>query len=264
MITAVGVNASVMTFTIDPARSSLSLDAQTLLFDAALPTTSQGPGSLTTSYSGVLNVDLQDGSMPTIQIMSGSQLIAGNSGNWLPGTDYTDYLNVPNDQSTYLTQPVGANYGIITDLSSLPGGGAVNGISGQSPSAIRNLMIALTDSVPKMLGLDGTFDASGTATNFIGGTVYYGSGGKPPITDMFNTIAPQPTTALSDAASLVTAEGVSTLTLPISIETDYFVNFLLLKQTLSGTIVATSSVTPEPVSVGMLGIAALGLFCRRR
>jgi hypothetical protein len=199
-----------------------------------------------------------------VQILSGSQLIAGNGGNWLPGSDYTDYQNVPNNQSIYLTQPTAANYGIITDLSSLPGGGAVNGISGQSPSAIRDLIISLADATPKVVAGDGTFDASGTLTDFLSGIVYYSSGGKPPVTDMANTISPQPTTALAASASLTTVNGVTTLTLPISIETDYFVNFLQIKQTLSGTIVATSTPVPEPASLGILGIAGVSLLRRKR
>ena len=257
-------HAAIITFTVDPSRSSLSLNAQTLLGGSSLPTTPQAANSLTTTYTGTLTVDVESGNAPTVQILTGSQLIAGNSGNWLPGTDYTDYLNVPNAQSTYLTQPVAANYGLITDLSSLPGGGAVNGVSGESPSAIRNLVIGLADYTAKAVLGDGTFNAAGTATDFLSGMVFYSSGGNPPVTDMVNTLSSQPTQALGDSASLVTAGNVTTLTLPISIETDYFVNFLLLKQTLSGTIVATYTSVPEPGTLALVGMAAFGLLRRRR
>lgn len=71
--------AAEITFAVNPS-SSLSLSA---VF-AGLTLEEQAPGSLTTTYSGTMTVDVDDLGTPTSIDFLSSMLVAANSGSWLP------------------------------------------------------------------------------------------------------------------------------------------------------------------------------------
>jgi hypothetical protein len=248
--------AAVLEFTVDPAQSVLSISSQTSVLGAPLDTTPQAPGSLGTSYSGSIFADLTP---RTIQLLAGSSLVAGSSGDWLPGTDYSNYPADLDDPSGYISTPVAANYGIITDLTPL---GAVLGKQGFSPSAIRGLAISLVDAGPKTLA-GNFFDESDTATDFTAGAVFYSSGGAPPITDLANTVFPGPTVDAPGSGSLVIVGNEYVLTIPVSFQVSYPVNFLTVTTEYRGTIVATAPV-PEPSTLMLLALAAGSLAVWRK
>lgn len=249
--------AAVVEFTIDPALSALAIVSQTSLFGTPLTTTPQAPTSLSTSYSGSIFADVTP---TTIQFVAGTSLVAGNSGAWLPGTDYSNYPADLDDPNGYVNTSLPANYGIVTDLTPL---GAVGGKQGLSPSAIRDLAISLLDAAPKSLTA-GSFDEAGTATDFTAGTIYYSSGGLPPTTNLATTVFPDPLADAPGGGTLSIVGNQYMLTLPISFTVSYPVNFLANTTSYSGTIVATAPV-PEPSSLALLVLAAGGFtFWRKR
>jgi hypothetical protein len=256
LLAAATARGAQVTFTVDPAQSSLAIASSTSVFGSPLPTTAQAAGSLLAAYSGSIVAEVTPG---TIQIQSGSSLTAGNSGNWLPGTDYSSYPADLDDPNGYISTPVPANYGILTDLTSL---GAVLGKQGVSPSAIRGLVIGLVDSSPKMLTA-GTFDEAGTNTDFTAGTVFYSSGGSPPITDLANTVNPDSFGDAAGQGTLVQLGDTLTLTIPVSFAVNYNVNFLAVSTTYTGTIVATALV-PEPAGYLLLASGAAAVFVAKR
>lgn len=251
------VQAAQVTFTIDSALSFLTVTPSTTIFGTPLATSSQGDGSFTANYSGVIVADI---SATTIQLLSPTMLIAGISGDWLPGTDYSNYPTDLADPKGYISTPVPANYGIVTDLSAI---GPVQGKNGLSESAIRNLRVALVDSAPKALNA-GAFDEAGTDTDFTSGTVFYSSGGVPPTTDLASTVAPGATIDALGTGTFATLGNVQTLTIPVTFNVSYNVNFLTLTTQYSGTIIATAAV-PEPGSLTLVsfGLGTLLLYRRR-
>lgn len=262
-------NAAPVLFNVDPALSSLSITSDVSLFNTHIATSDpQGDNALTVSYSGKIVADVTP---TTIQFLSTSSLTAGNSGNWTPGSNYDDYTGVDDQYDGindgifadgYVEVAEPANYGLLTDLSAL--GPAVIGQRPISSSAIRNVAFSIADSAPKSL-VGGVFDEANTDFNFTAGTVYYASGGPPPITDLLlgpDWIHMQPTAATSASGTLVKSPGLWTLTTPVEFEVSYIVNFLTITTTFAGTIVATA--VPEPSSLMLLGCSALGLVALRR
>jgi hypothetical protein len=69
--------AESVSFTVDPAQSHLTISGSIV----GNPIREQGPGSLTTTFSGVLKADLTDSA---IQFRGGSSLDAAESGTWQP------------------------------------------------------------------------------------------------------------------------------------------------------------------------------------
>jgi hypothetical protein len=69
--------AATVVFNLDPARSSITLSGSVL--NNALK--EQGPGSLTTSFSGTIAADVAGS---TIQFIGGSAIDAQTNGNWQP------------------------------------------------------------------------------------------------------------------------------------------------------------------------------------
>ncbi len=108
-------SASADVFTIDPARSSLSLSGSVL----GITFSPQGPGSLITSYGGTIQLTQTPG---TIQFTGGSLIAAQTSGSWQPlagggaGSAPADYGGVA---SSFVTANV-AMRSILLDVTSPP------------------------------------------------------------------------------------------------------------------------------------------------
>ncbi len=265
-------NASTVVFTVDPARSSLTLTPSTTnlntgdVLSVSRQSNPANPSadSFVTSYSGSIIADIAES---TIQFLSPSQIIANETNSWRPGTDYSQYPADINSPTGYVNTYLPAAYGVVTDLSPL---GDVLGQGGYSASATRNLRLSLTDASPRTL-TNGSFDEVGIDTAFVWDTslsqapalVYYSSGGAPPVTRI-NTIGNglTDTLATTESGSLIIEGDVQTLSIPIKFRIAYFVNFLLVDNTYEGVIVATAPV-PEPGSLACLSAAAL-LLRRKR
>ena len=239
--------AETVPFVVDPGLSSLSI-ATTIVSPVGAPTSiQQGAGSWTASYSGMVLTDLTPA---TIQFLPSTSLVAGISGNWQPGADYSNYT--PGNPGTYPTDFAPANYASITDLTT------VNGTT--SKNAIRGLQISLSDSVPKPLTA-GAFEEAGTLTDFTAGTIYYASGAAPPITNMDTTLFPGPLTN-AGSGTLTGAGYGAVLTIPVNFSVAYQLAIFQVTTTYSGTIVATA--IPEPATGALMLIAAVLVTPRRR
>lgn len=245
--------AAMLEFVVDPDLSSLTITPSVLAGGVLpLPSTLQGPNSFTAKYSGSIIANVTPTS---IQFLPTTNLVAGNSGNWRPGTDYSNYPGDSGDPNGYINTAEPANYGVITDLSSI-------GLSSESPTATRDFVVSLADPAPKLL-VTGAFDEAGSLTEIVDGTVYYSAGGGEPITDLtLPVIVHTPTAVTVDSGTLAKSGPVRTLTVPVSFTVSYWVNLLFLSTEYSGTIVATA--VPEPSSaVLIVGSAAL-LVLRRQ
>ena len=199
---------SAVTFHVDPMRSSLSLSGNAAGYNLQ----EQGTGSLTTTYSGTINADVETG---MLTLTGGSQVIAANSGNWRPG-------NTP------------ANYGGTADA----------GFLGTADAAVRNLVLSATSS-PFAVASDGTFNPSAVTFTAITGNLDYTS-------MLFGSHGTQDFSGRStqDQASggeYTTAGGTATLLLPVNIT----YTFTLLtpddsQATVTGNLVATAQVQTPP------------------
>lgn len=241
-------------FTVDPLQSYLVITPTITAGALVLTGAEQGPGSFTAHYSGSILADVTGS---TIQILPTTNLVAGISGAWKPGTDYSNYPADAGSPTGYPNTSVAANYGVFTDLTALG--------AGTSNSAVRNLQIALSDGAPKALTA-GTFDEAGTTTDFTAGTVYYSTGAPPPITDLtIPQVTTTPTVGTTGTGIYSEAGGVRTLTIPVSFQSSYNVSFLVLTTKYDGVIVATS-IVPEPGGLALV-VAATASLCavaRRR
>ena len=102
-----------LTLSLDSGTSSLSMTGSA----SGVVLEEQGPGSLVTSYSGTVTVDVDDPTNPTSIQFVNAAATANNSGNWLPndvlgtgpGENWTDG---PGDAAP-------ANYGGFADASIL-------------------------------------------------------------------------------------------------------------------------------------------------
>jgi len=168
-------------FALDPAQSSLTLSGQLSGFNIS----PQGPGSLTTTYSGSFGADV---TASTIKIQAGSLVTAANSGNWQP---------LPGGVSGFAP----ANYG----------GQAVLGIF-IGRAALRNIEFEVESPVVDITG--GTFQANEIEFRF--------PEASPAALD-FNVGPDVGTTPLAgattndvlSAASIATVDGLITLTIPV-------------------------------------------------
>jgi hypothetical protein len=249
------VSASPIVFTIDPSQSSLMLSPNTSINGSPLQWSAQGANSLVASYSGTISVDLTANS---IQLRSaGTQITAGNSGDWTPGTDYSGNSYTYNDPtSPYVLASAPANYAITTILPQGLGGGY------PSDTATRNLAFSLSDAAAKPL-VGGSFDEAGSAVSILSGTVFYNQGGSPPITNLAGPgVSVTPTEDVAGSGTLDIVGGQYVLTLPLSFTTTYGVVVLDVASTYSGVLVATAPV-PEPATFTLCAFGAALRVVRR-
>jgi hypothetical protein len=156
------LSASADVFTIDPAQSSLAVSGSAI----GIALAPQGSGSLTTTYSGTIQLTQTAG---TIQFTGGSLIAARTNGSWQPlagggaGSAPADYGGVA---SSFITANV-ALRSILLDVTSPP----ITVTSGQfDPSNLTFLFpVSATSAIDyRYTGLSsgsGSKVATGNATN---------------------------------------------------------------------------------------------------
>lgn len=239
------VFAQQYTGTLNVVTASSSLTMSGDLNSA--PFTAQAAGSLTTSYSGTLglNVDL---TANTVQFTNLGTALANINGTWIPAVG-GGTVGTPGSAQ--------GNYGIVIAAFLLNG-------------AFRNLSYTVTSGAP--ISMTGTgpyaFNVNGGTQSFTTatGTLDYNSG-------PFNIVG---TTSVAGglanntnatAASLVDGgSGVFTVTFPVTLNfagtTNIGTGSVPFNINFNGSITATGTLTPvavpEPATVAMIG-ASIGL-----
>jgi hypothetical protein len=199
----------------------------------------------------------------TIQILPPTTLVAGISGVWGPAPIYPTTVpptNRAEDDPGYVNSSSPAIYGTVIDFSNRP---PINGNPppSASNSAIRDLIISLSDSAPKSLA-GGTFSEAGIEPGFLSGINWltYGNASfQGPITNLAGDgITIHPTVDTTGDGNLTQVGNLLTLTLPVEFTEEHFGSIIVFK----GTIVAS---VPEPgTAVLLLPVASLLVAARRR
>jgi hypothetical protein len=236
--TAGTAGAELVTYTIDPAESALTLTGQLTDNTAS----QQSSGSLFTSYSGSI---VADRGATTIQFPGGSALNAAVSGNYFPDNDGFDDTD-PGDYGRTAPGPFGTTaFEAIRDLvfdlfDDTSGLGATVAANGSFPSTSFGLEIDDGES-DTMFGLGGNPDNS-----LIGKGTANSSG--------------------LGSSSVVVNGDIETLTLKISTGPIGYNVSQSGDSTLvfTGTIVATRTIIPEPGSVALAAVSAAGMLLGRR
>ena len=235
-------SAQAARLTVDPNQSFLTIggkiDASSVggAGYANLVKQAQAAGSLTASYTGWVDIDLQPG---TIQLLPGSNMVAATTGNWAPAD-----LGPGND-------PVGgsspANYGItIPQLGAFAQYNTLRLDFGAPTYAL--------PSTPVALGGGGTFDLAGQAMSFTTGRYAIVSG----IGNGEDDVVGFPTVFGTSAADVGSWDG-TTLIIPVHSTVTYTLQdtpAIYDTITFTGQIVA---VIPEPSTMIMAGLGVVGL-----
>ena len=218
--------AAPVTFTVNPDLSTVAVSATA----ASFALSEQAPGSLATKLGGTLVLD-QAGDF--IQFTGGSQLIAYTNGNWEPG--------------------LGGAAGTAPACF----GGKVSSFLGTAKAALRNAQLDATSSPLKVAS--GSFDSSTLVFGFLPAakTAFDYS-----ISSLFSsktgseTLTGLSTNHVTASASLTTAAGVQTLTIPV--DATFIMGLLVDGDStvdIKGQIVATRAAsTPVAFSVGQVGV----------
>src|SRR4051812_40000238 len=206
-------------FGIITNQSSIALSGTVTTALGTAPIQAQGPGSLTTTYSGTIKTDREPG---TLAFLTGSTIDANVNGSWKPLSDGSDG-SAPADygaKATYL-------FVLTTNFAG------------------RDLVAGLTSgAIP--IDATGHVDLSTTTVQFVSGNLAYRGPGGDPVG----------TASIAGAESLLSGSGsltyvtqasqvTETLTLPVSAtfvlqpDTSTTVNL-----TLTGQLVGTATYTP--------------------
>jgi hypothetical protein len=242
-LTATSVQAAVVNLTVVPGLSSLKIGGN---IDASsvggpgfknLPISAQGPGGDITSYSGSISIDLQPG---TIQLLTGSSIVAANSGVWSPaGT------NGGGDPVAGTFAP--ANYGVqVAAIGAL--------------STYYNLVM---DFGAPIVGIASTpTPLVGNNFNLLGQAMSYDTGRTAITSGLGNgdsNYAGFPTIFGTNGVDTGTWDG-TTLTIPVHSTVTYTIDEdlgIIGTVTMTGTLVATT--IPEPSTMIMAGLGVVGL-----
>ena len=213
-----GLGAAPVQFTIDPAKSQISLGGTVL----GNPLQEQGPGSLSSTFSGTI---LANVSTTGIQFTGGSALAALTNGVWKPGLG-------------------GASGSAPADY-----GGKASTLLGTLTGALRNLLLDVTSGVLPISS--GQFDASALVFAFptnSSATFDYDAGllGAKGI-----VLSGLSTNKIVNGATLGSTGVVQTLT--IKIDTEFVLNSSLGTIRLTGTLIATQSALPTLTSIQVQG-----------
>lgn len=254
-LSATSVRGAIVNLAIDPTQSSLSISGSVAggPFGAAKAYLQQGAGSLTTTYSGAVDIDLALG---TIQLLPTSQIIAANSGNWRPapgpGPGNPDPVGGYNSAGT-----TPANYGV-----QIPSGATQSSFTGLVFSFGVPPQPAIPGGVPStpMPLIGNNFNLTGQGMSFIAGRRLIVFANGPPLGVNDNSgVAGFPTLFGTNGADIGSWDG-TTLIIPVHSTLTYVIDEALgISDTIqfTGQIVAT--LVPEPSSVIMAGLGVVGL-----
>jgi hypothetical protein len=210
--------AAPVVFNLDPARSSITLSGSVL--NNAFK--EQGPGSLTTSFSGTIAADVTGS---TIQFIGGSAIDAQTNGNWQPQTNGAAG-SAPADYGATAANPVAtalaAGRNLLVDVFS----GPLPITSGTFDSS--KLVFGFPTNATSIID----YRVTGLLLNTSGSTALVGLS----------------TNRITTVATLTTAAAGETLTLPV--DADFVVNLaanITIQLNLKGQLVATRSTIQGPV-----------------
>jgi hypothetical protein len=231
-LSAVESFGSLITYTVDPTQSELTLSGTVGLGNSIEP---QEAGSLVTSYTGTITAD-RDFVAGTIELMGGN-VAAASTGNYIP----------------LASSPPSDNYGFYGFVIGNGGGATLESAIEQFTFSLQSGLISPTPG----------FNASLAA-----GTITSGEVGL----EVFQGFPPPPnysTAAISGALALAAGDGslqdngnLETLAIPIQTEI-YLGPSDELPVELSGQLVATATV-PEPSCVVIAACAGFLLTLRGR
>ncbi len=236
---------SNVTYTVDPTRSwltisgsyqSLPIGPQGIMYIQVDSGGPPSPDSLTAFYTGTITAE-RDTILDTLRITGGS-VAAEDNGSWPPP------VNVP---------PT-ANYGTVVSTHSLPGFdllGAVHNFSFSTASPLISAPSNFDASVISALITSGQFDFE---------VIRYTEAVPSAATDGYAALGGSLPFA-GGSGTLVDADGIETLTIPIDTDLVFMVDGQPLFMHLSGNVVAT---TPEPRSLILLGAPAFLFLVHRR
>jgi hypothetical protein len=139
------LRAEELVLTLVPSQSRVTLESDW----TGIPLVEQGPGSLTTSYSGTVTINVDNKLAPTTIEFVGAAAAAANSGSWLPQVGAGP---APGDPGT----PAPANFGVKADL----------GLLGTAFAVLRDTVIGITNTPVPITA--NQFDSTQTLTALAG------------------------------------------------------------------------------------------------
>lgn len=238
------VQAALVTLNVNQANSSLTISGSVFVvaLNSTFPMQEQLPGSLTTSYTGTITVDVDDLFNPTSIAIIGSNLDAVVSSIYLPTVGGEPLIPAaPGDYGVFVPVP-GDGYGSVRGL-------------------IMNVSAASTGVAMGNFAVTGqTFSpTTGTLDVFAAGL---GGGDTTPLTQ----------SGLNNSASLgnyAVSGGQITLTIPADFTIGFSVQDEMMATVVTGSVQFVGSVTavaavPEPTSFGLALMPVLGTVLLRR
>jgi hypothetical protein len=227
---AMGLRAELATFTVDPARSSVTLSGSA----SGAPLQAQGPGSLEAVYDGTVVLDVGPSE---IRFVGGSRIAPREPNAWQPGPKGADG-SAP------------ASYGGKAKLGA--GLFSINAVA-----ATRRILLDLLGSTPFPLQ-SGTCNAAGLGFQFVetnNPVLDYRTSGIANEKDGM-ALSGLATNQLAGMSTLVTEGDVQTLTLKVS--ATYLFELLIPDDSslsLTGQLVATRVVAAAPPSIVITPVA---------
>jgi hypothetical protein len=221
--------ANPVVFTIDPTRSRISISGKLVVPGVGTYAfQQQGPGSLTTSYSGSILANLVP---PSIGFPGGSSIQAHTSGSWQPGIGG-------------ISGPQSADYGIL-----------IQPLLTTVDAAIRNIRLDLTGANAVLS--NGGFDAGGLATTFLTNTLpkpsldFRASSLVPSLNTNGTALLTGTGTNSPSTAYLTNTTGLLTLVLPVNTTKVLTVGGNATTVILQGQVIATAPGNAWPLRVSI-------------